>query len=283
MTLTVDNHDRKVAGLRYLYPVISRRAGGLSIGVNLNPNQACNWRCVYCQVPGLVRGVAPELDHALFCNELHGFLQDVLQGDFYDHHQLPDSQRVIKDIAISGDGEPTTLKRLPDVIEEIGSIASEFNLFPGIGFVLITNGSLMHQSWVQEALQRLNEYGGEVWFKLDGATYSGRAILNGSRQSDARVIGNLKQSAFLCTTSIQTCWFHYDHPDYDFENEYQAFIALLAYLKEERVTIKKVMLYTLARPSYQPEAPLLTKMTLAEMEERAQRIRDLGYEVSISV
>ncbi len=282
MTLTIDNHDRNVAGLRYVYPVISRRAGGLSIGINLNTNQACNWHCVYCQVSGLVRGIAPPLESKQLHEELRGFLKDVLQGDFFSRYQLPESQQVIKDIAISGDGEPTTLKELPDVIEGVGSIAGEFNLFPKAGFVLITNGSLIHQPWVQEALQRLNEYRGEVWFKLDAATYSGRALLNGSRQSDQRVLENLKQAAALCTTSIQTCWLHYEHPDYDFEQEYQAFIDLLARLKDESVNIKKVMLYTLARASCQREAPFLTKMTVSEMEARAQKIRDLGYEVSIS-
>ena len=55
--LTTDDHRRDSAGLRYVYPVISRRAGGVSIGINLNPNNACNWACVYCQVENLTRGV----------------------------------------------------------------------------------------------------------------------------------------------------------------------------------------------------------------------------------
>ena len=59
MELTTQDHDRRAAGMTYVYPVLSRRAGGLSVGINLNPNDACNWRCVYCQVPGLVRGKAP--------------------------------------------------------------------------------------------------------------------------------------------------------------------------------------------------------------------------------
>jgi wyosine [tRNA(Phe)-imidazoG37] synthetase (radical SAM superfamily) len=80
--LTVADHSRESAGLRYVYPVVSRRAGGLSIGVNLNTNNACNWRCIYCQVPGLTRG-APELvDLDRLRLELTDFLQDVLKGDF---------------------------------------------------------------------------------------------------------------------------------------------------------------------------------------------------------
>ena len=51
--LTTTDHDRGSAGLTYVYPVISRRSGGLSIGINLNPNNACNWRCIYCQLHAL--------------------------------------------------------------------------------------------------------------------------------------------------------------------------------------------------------------------------------------
>ena len=36
--LTTDDHDRGAAGLRWVYPVISQRSGGCSVGVNLNPN-----------------------------------------------------------------------------------------------------------------------------------------------------------------------------------------------------------------------------------------------------
>jgi hypothetical protein len=35
--LTSINHDRNSAGMTYVYPVVSRRAGGVSVGVNLNP------------------------------------------------------------------------------------------------------------------------------------------------------------------------------------------------------------------------------------------------------
>ena len=62
MQLTSSDHGRDAAGFTYVYPVLSRRAGGVSVGINLNPNNACNWRCVYCQVPDLVRGKAPPAD-----------------------------------------------------------------------------------------------------------------------------------------------------------------------------------------------------------------------------
>ena len=44
------DHPRSFEANRYVYPVLSRRAGGISIGVNLNVDKVCNFHCVYCQV-----------------------------------------------------------------------------------------------------------------------------------------------------------------------------------------------------------------------------------------
>ncbi len=106
--LTVTNHTRNVTDFNYIYPVLSRRAGGLSIGINFNVNNACNWRCIYCQVPDLKIGAAPEINLDLLAKELRLFLDDVLNGDFYDRMDVDIEQRVIKDIAIAGNGEPTS-------------------------------------------------------------------------------------------------------------------------------------------------------------------------------
>ena len=93
--------------MRYVYPVVSRRAGGVSVGINLNPNNACNWRCIYCQVPDLTRGTAPPVDLAVLENELRGFLDELLHGDFMQS-RVPEGARRINDIALSGNGEPTS-------------------------------------------------------------------------------------------------------------------------------------------------------------------------------
>ena len=36
-------HPREYANFTYAYPVLSRRSGGVSIGVNLNPDKICNF------------------------------------------------------------------------------------------------------------------------------------------------------------------------------------------------------------------------------------------------
>ncbi|MDD5579844.1 MAG: radical SAM protein [Methylobacter sp.] len=278
--LTTTSHNRDVAGLKYVYPVLSRRAGGLSIGVNFNTNNACNWRCIYCQVPDLKIGAAPEMDFQLLEDELRFFLDDVLNGDFYKRFQVHEGQRIIKDIAVSGNGEPTSLKDFARAVTLIGQIATEGGVLPHSNFVLITNGSLVHQSKVQEGLKSLKEYGGEVWFKLDSATEQGKAFINNAGQNCQSGLDNLLLSATLCPTKLQICLFDYDKQGLP-AKEKVAFLSVLKMLQANG-SLKKVMLYTIARPSLQPEAVHLQPLSVATMTAFAEEIRLLGFDVSIN-
>jgi len=123
--------------MTYVYPVISRRAGGVSVGINLNTNNACNWRCIYCQVPDLKRGGAPEVDLEKLAGELRSFLRELLQGDFMQR-RVPVDARRLNDIALSGNGEPTSAKEFSQVVDIDRRIMAEFDLIGKIKLVLIT-------------------------------------------------------------------------------------------------------------------------------------------------
>ncbi|OQW75478.1 MAG: radical SAM protein [Proteobacteria bacterium ST_bin11] len=278
--LTTSNHNRDVAGLKYVYPVISRRAGGLSIGVNFNPNNACNWRCIYCQVPDLQRGNAPEMDFGLLEQELRFFLDYVQHGDFFEQFNVGIDNRVIKDIAISGNGEPTSLIDFDKAVRLIGEIASESGLFTSSKFVLISNGSLIHQSTVQAGLAELDRYHGELWFKLDSATETGRKLINNTGQSQQKLIEHLTIATSLCQTKLQTCMLHYQKAWSD--SEKQAYLALLRELSNGGIKLQQIMLYSLARKSYQAEAEQLERLSIEEMNAFAADIKALGYDVSVS-
>ena len=280
--LTTTNHCSDIVGLKYVYPVISRRVGGLSVGINFNPNNACNWRCIYCQVPELKMGAAPDMDYNLLEDELRFFLDDVLNGDFYERFQVDEDKRVIKDIAIAGNGEPTSLKDFARAVELIGKIATEAGVFPQSNYVLITNGSLVHQTKVQAGLKILQSYGGEVWFKLDSATEEGRALINNTAQSCMVSVENLMLSARLCTTKLQTCLVDYNRQGFS-DKEKQAYIDLLKGIKKSGCNLQRVMLYTLARPSLQPEAIMLAPLSAEILNAFADEIRLLGFEVTVSI
>jgi len=278
--LDTRDHSRDSAGLTYVYPVVSRRAGGLSVGINLNPNNACNWRCVYCQVPGLVRGAAPPIDLALLERELRGFLAEVLHGDFMERN-VPLALRRLNDLALSGNGEPTSAREFEAVVELLGRVRRDLGVGTAVKTVLLTNGSLIHRAQVQAGLERLAPLAGEVWFKLDRATAAGIRAVNGARLSPARVRANLETAARLCRTWVQTCVFALDGQPPP-EEEIAAYLALLAAVRRAGAPVAGVLLYGLARPSMQPEAARLTPLPEEWLETLALRVRALGYEVRVT-
>ncbi len=278
--LTTIDHSRDIAGLKYIYPVMSRRAGGLSIGINFNTNNACNWRCIYCQVPDLERGSAPDIDFDLLKKELHFFLNDVMKGAFYDRFKMPLENRVIKDFAISGNGEPTSVKDFDRAVSLIAETIDRINIKDPYQFVLITNGSLIHKAQVQKGLAMLAQLQGRVWFKLDSATELGRKKINDPGISHERYVGNLLLSASLCPTWLQTCLLKIDGQSLDVK-ERVTYLKLLENIQDQ-VDLQGVMLYTLARPSMQQEATRLSKVTEQELNDFAEKIRLLGLDVLVS-
>jgi pyruvate-formate lyase-activating enzyme len=266
--------------LHYVYPVISRRAGGVSIGINLNVNHACNWRCIYCQVPDLTRGGPPPIDLALLEKELRGCLYDLLHGDFMQR-RVPEGARRLNDIALSGNGEPTSAQEFTQVIELIARLRNELQLPSSLKTVLITNGSLMQRDSVRQGLRSMAQINGEVWFKLDRASAAGMQLVNDARASMDMVRENLATAIALCPVWLQTCWFALDGASPDKQDE-EDYLDFLAGLLRDNLRPQGVLLYTLARPALQQEAPRLAALTAQQLETFAARIRALGVAVNVS-
>ena len=281
MTLTTTDHDRDSAGMTYVYPVVSRRAGGVSVGVNLNPNNACNWRCIYCQVPELVRGGPPAIDLAVLEAELRTMLEAIVHGDFMAR-QVPEGMRRLNDVAISGNGEPTTAAEFPTVVGLIGRVLADFDLLGKIKLVLISNGSQAGKAAVQAGLQAMAALNGEVWFKFDRATRAGLLAVNDTETDPDRHFQRLATVASLCPTWVQSCFFACDgEPPTAAETE--AWLAMLARAAAERVPLRGVLLYGLARPSLQPESTRLSALPERWLADLAARVEALGWCVRVSV
>jgi wyosine [tRNA(Phe)-imidazoG37] synthetase (radical SAM superfamily) len=275
--LTPANHNRDVVGMRYIYPVVSRRAGGVSIGINLNVNNACNWRCIYCNVPDLTRGSPPPIELDVLEHELCTFLDDVLHGDFMQLH-VHEGDRQLKDIAFSGNGEPTSAKEFPQVLDLVEKVLGEYGLLGTIKVRLITNGSLMDKPAVLESMRHLAKCNGEVWFKVDAGSKEGIARINDVTLNPQSHIQRLENCAKACPTFIQTCMFGLDGNPPS-EEDITAYLALIRQVKD---VIQGVHLYGLARLSLQPEASRLTRLSAEWLESMAQRIRLLGITVHVS-
>ncbi|MBL4687395.1 MAG: radical SAM protein [Nannocystaceae bacterium] len=275
--LTVHNHDRDAAGLRYVYPVVSRRAGGVSVGVNLNPNNACNWRCVYCQVPNLVRGAAPAIDLDRLTSELDGFLLELTEGDYLQRHVDPDMRRVV-DVALSGNGESTTARPFDAIVARIVKVVEARS--PGLNIVLITNGSMLQRAEVLRGVTAIGEAGGEVWFKFDAGTAEMRSQINGAPSTDAAVRNNLRACALRCRTRIQTCLIAIDGQPLP-ASERNAYVAFLKSELDAGTAIHDVLLYGMARPSLREEADRLDRVTTEDLESFAAQLRTTGLDVLV--
>jgi wyosine [tRNA(Phe)-imidazoG37] synthetase (radical SAM superfamily) len=279
--LSPRNHDRDSAGMTYVYPVVSRRAGGVSVGINLNPDNACNWACVYCQVPDLQRGTAPETDLAQLEAELRAMLNDILHGDFMQT-RVPEAPRRLNDIALSGNGEPTSARAFPQVIELIGRVMADFDLVGKIKLVLITNGSLADRPRVRNGLAKMAALNGEVWFKFDSATAAGMRAVNQTRISPDKQFERLAGVARLCPTWLQTCVFALDGKPPS-EAEQAAYLAALARIRQQSIPLQGVLLYGLARPSMQPQASRLSALPAQWLDAFAEKIRAAGLPVKVAL
>lgn len=275
--LTTTDHNRDVIGMRYVYPVISRRAGGVSIGINLNTNNACNWRCIYCNVPDLSRGTPTPIELDVLERELRAFLNDVLHGDFMQLH-VDKADRQLKDIAFSGNGEPTSAKEFPQVLLLVEKILQDFDLLGRVKLRLITNGSLMDKPAILDSMQHLASCNGEVWFKVDAGSKEGIARINDVTLNPQSHIQRLKACAKICPTFIQTCMFALDGAPPS-EEDIVAYLALINQVKD---VIKGVHLYGLARLSLQPEASRLRRLPTEWLEAMGHRISQLGITVHVS-
>lgn len=278
--LTTRDHDRNASGMTYVYPVVSRRSRGVSVGVNLNPNAACNWRCVYCQVPGLSHGKGPAIDLALLERELDALLGDIVEGDFLER-RVPEGSRRLNDVAFSGNGEPTSSPDFERAIEVAVAVLRRREATRGTRLVLITNGSLVDQPGVIAGLHRLAAHGGEVWFKLDAATDAGMEAVNSARTGAARQLERLRRTAAIARTWVQTCLFARAGAPPS-EAEVDAYVEALAGLARDGLELAGVQLYGLARPSLQPEAPELERLPDAWMERLAERVRATGLRVELA-
>src|SRR4051794_14130470 len=114
------HHERTFAANRFVYPVLSRRSGGISLGVNLNPDKVCNFDCIYCQVDRTSQSETRFVEMNRLLLELETTLRAIVAGELFETQEfssVPPALRRLNDIALSGDGEPTTYRNFDEIIE----------------------------------------------------------------------------------------------------------------------------------------------------------------------
>ena len=273
--LTFDDHNGPKGERTLVYPVLSRRSGGLSVGINLNPGKECNWACVYCEVEGLVRGAPGPIDVTVLERELDEVLREALMGRWTQGEVHGDARSGIKDICIAGDGEPTLSPNFAAAVEVVSRLRDRHGLEQTTKLVVITNGSRAQHPATAVALKQLSAAGGELWFKIDAGTEENRVAINQTQQSNGRLITALTGVTKVIPTWIQTMAVH-PHSD----------IGAIADLVQKALAAGAVpegmLLYGLKRPSLQPGGAALRAFSQAELEAAGEVLR-AGTKLEVQV
>ena len=201
-------HERRWKDNRYVYPVVSRRSRGLSIGINLNPGKDCNFDCIYCQVDRGTRTSGRTVDMNRLSGELHAILEEEKSGSLYEiapFDLLPPARRGVRDIAFSGNGEPTASSFFDTAVHIAVQARRHFEL-DNAKVVLITNASHLDAPGVRKALALMDQNNGEIWAKLDAGTEEYFRKINRSAVALERILKNILATASVRPLIIQTLW-----------------------------------------------------------------------------
>ncbi len=274
------SHPRSYQRNRYVYPVLSRRSGGISIGINLNLDKICNFDCVYCQVDRGQPGEKAFVDLAILEGELEAMVAAVTEGAVFagpPFRNAPAELRQLRDIAFSGDGEPTTFVNFDEIVGVSAKVRQRHAL-DGVKLVLITNASMFHRPAVRRGLSILDAHGGEVWAKLDAGTAAYYTRVARSAIPFSRILDNLRAAARERPLVIQTLLMRLaGEPPPD--AEIAAYADRLAEITAAGGTVKLVQLHSVARPPAEAFVSALTRAELTAIAERVRRRTGLGVAV----
>jgi wyosine [tRNA(Phe)-imidazoG37] synthetase (radical SAM superfamily) len=267
----VRDHNRVFAEYLYVYPVLSRRSRGLSLGVNLNPDKRCNFDCIYCEVDRRTPPRTTILDVKRLGEELRDLIRHIKSGGLQKtgkFAEAPQWAMEIKDIAFSGDGEPTMIPNFAECVQTVAEIKRAEGL-DDAKMVLITDAAGLDKADVKRGLAIMDENQGEIWGKLDAGTEPYFRLVNRSTIQFQRILDNLLATAKVRPIVIQSLFLRV-HGNAMPPAELEAYCERLKEICAGGGRIKEVHAYTVARPT--PES-FATKLDAQELEDLAAVIR----------
>ncbi|MEX2141642.1 MAG: radical SAM protein [Pirellulales bacterium] len=265
-------HERSFETNRFVYPVLSRRSGGISIGVNLNPDKICNFDCIYCQVDRTTQSETTFVETDALFRELDEMLTLVQTGEIYHTEKFrdtPEPLRRLNDIAFSGDGEPTTYRNFDEIIARAAELKRRRGL-DDVKLVLITNASMFQRPHVRRGLAILDDNHGEIWAKLEAGTAEYFQLVDRTPIPFQQILDNITDAARLRPIVIQALFMrvHGEPPPLE---ELHAFCDRLNEIVLAGGSIKLVQIYTIARRTTESYvAPLAND----EVEHIARLVRE---------
>jgi wyosine [tRNA(Phe)-imidazoG37] synthetase (radical SAM superfamily) len=264
---------------RFVYTVVSPRARGLSVGVNMNPDKRCNFDCVYCEVNRSESSREPRLDAPAMINELERTLELVRSGGLRERPRYRNSPSELLDlrhVALSGDGEPTLCPNFVEAVEAVIHLRA-CGRFPFFKLVLITNASSLDRPEVTQALSLFTSRD-EVWAKLEAGTQEHMNRVNRPDHPLEKTLANILFLARQRPVVIQSLF-----PSVNGEappaSEIEAYAQRLRELKESGAQIPLVQIYSATRPTPHSACGHLPLRTLSHIAQRVREVSGLKAEV----
>ena len=264
-------HERAFEQNRFVYPVLSRRSEGISIGVNLNPDKVCNFDCIYCQVDRTSQSETQFVEtDALLC-ELGSVIDLCTSGAIFQTEKFQDTPppfRRLNDIAFSGDGEPTTFKNFDEVIAACADLKRARGM-DKVKMVLITNASMFHRQHVQRGLAILDENNGEIWAKLEAGTEEYFKLIDRTPIPFQQILDNIAAAAKVRPLVIQALFMRVANEP-PVSAELVAFCDRLNEITAAGGRLKLVQVYTVAR---RPAESYVTPLADEEVDAIVELVR----------
>ena len=264
---------------RYIYLVVSQRARGLSMGVNLYPNQACNFNCVYCEVKRGAESMDGRVNLAIMAAELKRMLE-AAQNDHLHHlnryRMVPAELLRLREVAISGDGEPTLCPNFAEAVEAVIHLRAQAR-FPFFKLVLITNGTGLQLPVVRRGLAWFTLQD-EIWIKLDAGTQAALERINRTTVPLSAILANILALGRERPVIIQSLFpiLHDLEPDWA---DIEQYVQRLGELKAEGARISLVQVYSAHRPTATSDCRHLSLPFLSKIAIKIRETTGLEAEV----
>jgi len=264
---------------RFVYAVISPRARGLSVGVNMNPDKRCNFDCVYCEVNRSQPSRESRLDVPVMIAELERTLELVRSGGLQQrpcYETVPPELLDLRHVTLSGDGEPTLCPNFVEAVEAVVHLRAR-GRFPFFKLVLITNASGLDRPEVVQGLSMFTPRD-EVWAKLEAGSQAYMDRVNRPDHPLKKTLANILFLARQRPVVIQSLF-----PSINGEappaTEIEAYVQRLQELKKDGAQIPLVQIYSATRPTPHSECGHLRLRELSHIAQRVREVSGLKAEV----
>jgi wyosine [tRNA(Phe)-imidazoG37] synthetase (radical SAM superfamily) len=279
-TTSVFGYPRDFLDNRFVYLVISPRARGLSIGINMNPDKFCNFDCIYCEV-NRDDTLSPdrELDIGVMAAELEKTLFLIHSGQIRlrsPYSRLTADLLQLQHVAFSGDGEPTLCLEFAQAVQSVVHLRARKS-HPYFKLALITNGTWLDLAPVVDGLQYFTRTD-EIWIKLDAGTQAYMDQVNRSEVALEKIMHNTLELGRKRPIIIQSLFPSIDGQEPSSE-EIAQFIGRLNELKTGGAQIAMVQIYSATRPTKHTECGHLSLNSLSLICRRVRAETGLKAEV----